>query len=69
MPAVESSCLSNIAYDKDTMTLRVKFRESGKVYAYYNVRRHIYDELKEADSIGKYYNYCIKGQFASQREE
>ena len=59
-----SSCFSAVGYDWDNEVLYVQFRDSGSIYAY-DVPSYIYDELISADSMGKYYNSYIKGEYPS----
>ncbi|MCL2386042.1 MAG: KTSC domain-containing protein [Defluviitaleaceae bacterium] len=63
---VNSSCLDCVGYDKDEAILGIRFN-SGYVYAYYNVPESEYDELMNADSHGRYYNFFIKGKYNCER--
>lgn len=62
----ESTCFSAVGYDWDNEVLYVQFRDSGSIYAY-DAPSSVYDELTAADSMGGYYNACIKGQYTSSR--
>lgn len=42
-------------YDRDTMTLRVQFR-NGRIYEYYNVPPRIWNNFKRVKSPGKFIN-------------
>lgn len=53
---VSSSNIEKIKYDPDRKVLHVKFK-SGKVYAYFNVYEHEFNELMMAPSKGRFIRY------------
>jgi hypothetical protein len=57
--AVKSSNLSEVGYDADTQVLEVQFKK-GAIYQYFDVPVEVYDELMEAESIGKAFGTMIK---------
>ena len=58
---------SNIAaVGHDGTDLFVKFL-NGSEYKYYNVPEAIYEELKNAGSVGQYLNQNIKGSFGFEK--
>lgn len=59
----DSTCFSAIGWDSGTGTLVVTFRDSGASYAYDEVPKSVWTELKNADSMGGYYNKNIKGYY------
>ncbi|HEX9658371.1 MAG TPA: KTSC domain-containing protein [Bacteroidota bacterium] len=59
---VQSSSVSELGYDPDTMTLEVSFRK-GDVYRYFDVPQVLYDELIHSDSVGKFLNSHIKNYY------
>lgn len=59
---VESSNVEAIGYDKESETLQVEFKNGG-IYQYFDVPQHIFQESHNADSIGKYLAYNIKGNY------
>jgi hypothetical protein len=63
MPYVQSSALARVSYDDATHTLCATFRETGRTYVYQNVPAEIYDGLMGADSLGNYFNACIRDHF------
>ena len=63
---VTSSNLSRIRYDEDTCTLEIEFH-SGRVYQYFDVPLQIFEELRDADSHGKFFNAQIKGHYRYAR--
>lgn len=62
MQNVESSNIEAVGYDEDNSTLQVEFKNGG-TYQYFDVPLHIFEELRDADSVGKYLAYSIKGSF------
>lgn len=63
--AVVSSLLKSVDYSPALRLLDLEFN-SGSVYRYYGVPDFIYDGLMKADSLGRYYNAHIKGQYESR---
>jgi hypothetical protein len=63
MPYVQSSALARVSYDDATHTLCATFRQSGRIYVYQDVPQEIYDKLIVADSLGSYFNACIRDHF------
>jgi len=57
---VSSSAIRAVGYDG--YTLRVQFR-SGRVYDHPGVPGWVFEEFITADSLGRYYNACIRGQY------
>jgi hypothetical protein len=60
--SVESSNLLRVAYDAKGMQLLVQFRKTGRVYAYQNVDRQLFEDLVNADSVGKFFNEHIRNE-------
>lgn len=59
---VSSSNLHSVGYDPNSNILEIEFL-SGRIYRYSNVPHHIYLELMNASSHGKYFNAYIKNDF------
>lgn len=59
-----SSLIDRVVFDDEAQTLRVSFRGSGRSYTYLGVPRAIYDALVKAQSAGRYFNDCVRGNFA-----
>lgn len=51
---VDSSMLSAIGYDKKAKVLYAEFLNTGKIFAYEEVPEEVFEELKNADSVGRY---------------
>ncbi len=63
---VSSSNLRSIGYDMSIQTLEIEFN-SGGIYQYPQVPENIYNELMNAPSHGKYFNYFIKNKYPTRR--
>ncbi|MFA6087240.1 KTSC domain-containing protein [Mucilaginibacter sp.] len=59
---VSSSNIASIGYDERTETLEVEFLNGG-VYQYFDVPKHIYNEMMGASSHGQYLAQNIKGRY------
>ena len=59
MTPVKSSNIESVGYDELNLTLHVEFK-NGKTFAYKNVYANEYNELLNADSVGKHFNQFIK---------
>ena len=59
---VSSSNLASVGFDPTTYTLEVEFN-SGRVYQYFDVPEHIYQELMSAGSVGSYFSRSIRNSF------
>ena len=64
---LDSSALSSAGYDSAAGILEVEFASSRSVYRYYDVPEEVFHGLVSADSVGKYYNLYIRGQYLSRR--
>ena len=64
--AVESSNLASVGYDEATKTLEIQFH-SGGIYQYDDVEKEVYDELKNAESKGRYFMRQIRGAYSYGR--
>lgn len=58
----QSSNVVGFSYDKTLQVLTVEFN-SGSRYDYYDVPEHIFNDMKSADSKGKYLNAKIKDHY------
>jgi len=54
-----SSSLASCDYDDETQVLTVEFARS-KSYQYADVPKPVYEDLKDAESPGKYFQQYIK---------
>jgi len=60
--AVTSSNIGTIGYDVGSQTLEIEFLNGG-VYQYFDVPKHVYDDLMGASSHGQYLAQNIKGHY------
>ena len=63
----QSTAIKELDYDAGTQTLRVVFGNGG-VYKYADVPEKTYKELKDASSVGQYFNSNIREKFGCDRE-
>lgn len=59
---VSSSNIESIGYDSNSETLEIEFL-NGSIYQYFDIPEHVFVELMEADSHGKYLASNIKGHY------
>lgn len=72
---VESSNINAVGYDPDSRTLAIRFwkgrgdsKTIGDTYHYPGVPQDIYDALKDADSVGKYFHRHIRNEFQGEKQ-
>jgi len=58
---IDSSMIEAAAYDNDSKTLYLQYANTGKVFAYEDVPEDIFQELLNADSVGRFVRSEIKG--------
>ena len=63
---VVSSNLARIRYDENTLTLEIEF-QGGHIYQYFDVPVQVFEGLRNAESLGKYFNQQIKGNYRYAR--
>ena len=63
----QSTAIKDFDYDADKQTLRVVFG-NGSVYKYSEVPESIDREMKQASSIGQYFNSQVRDKFGFDRE-
>jgi KTSC domain len=64
--AVDSSMANALGYDEESRVLQIEFA-SGAIYQYSGVEPEKWEELHDTDSIGRYYNAEIKGNYQCDR--
>lgn len=57
---INSQSLAAIAYDSDAALLEVKFKISGRIYAYLEVQKELYLKFINSKSKGQFFNKFIK---------
>lgn len=66
MIAVTSSNVEAIGYDENSQTLQIIYK-NGATYQYFDVHPQIFDDLRNANSIGAYLASNIKGVYRYSR--
>ena len=64
--AAGSSNIKTYAYSPSRSVLTIEFH-SGSTWEYYKVPGHLFDEMKQAESKGKFLNSRIKGYFEGKQ--
>lgn len=59
---VTSTSLAAVAFDYGSNTLEVEF-QNARVYRYRGVPQAIYENLKEAESKGRFFNANIRNRY------
>ena len=59
---LDSSNLREAEYDPFMKTLTLRFHTGGD-YEYVNVERELFNELKEAESAGRFFHSKIRGKY------
>jgi hypothetical protein len=68
MVSVKSSNIAAVGYESERRMLRVQFSNGG-AYDYRDVPPDVYEELKDASSVGSYFAKCVKGKYESAKTE
>ncbi len=63
---VDSSSLRSVGYDRATETLEVEFR-NGSIYRYEGVAVEVWNRLRHADSLGRFFQDHVRDQFPTTR--
>lgn len=67
MKEVSSTQLAKIGWAKET--LHVVFVGGNAEFRYAGVPEQLFDELKAAESVGRFFNSKIKGRFVHTKHE
>ena len=60
---ISSNTFSNIFYNPDSKILKLTFRNNNKTYSFKNVPNKLFDDFKNAHSLGSFYHRHIKGKY------
>lgn len=63
---VDSSNISEIGFDKNSLTLEVLF-VNGRLYQYFDVPENVHQDLVSAGSVGQYFNAHVRGVYRYAR--
>ena len=61
-----SSMLEGQLYNPPSKILLLKFKTTGKIYAYYEIPSTLFDDFVNASSHGMFFNEHIKGKFSEE---
>ena len=66
MLPVESTMANSLGYDPEHQRLQIEFK-NGAVYQFDGVHEETWEEMKESNSPGGFFNREIKGNYLSRR--
>jgi len=58
-----STAISRIEYEPGTRTLDVRFRDSGRLYRYYDVPERVYAAFRKSVSKGRFFDDHIRDRY------
>ncbi|MHC8508992.1 MAG: KTSC domain-containing protein [Rhodospirillales bacterium] len=61
-----SSNLRSVGYDSQSQILEIEFNQS-RIYQYYGVPEHLYEQLIQAPSKGRFFHVYIRHAFPYDR--
>jgi len=59
---VSSTSVRSIGYDAGTKILEVELRNNG-IYQYFGVPPRVFDDLRNAASVGRYYSKFVRDEY------
>lgn len=62
-----STMIREIGHDVTTRDLHVKF-SNGDMHVFHNVSPHVFEGLKTAGSVGKYFHKYVKSRYSSTKQ-
>lgn len=63
---VDSSVVRAVGYDGEKRVLEVEFH-NDRVYQYYVVPRGVYQEMRAAESLGRFFNERVRDRYPVRR--
>lgn len=63
---VLSSAVRSMGYDPDNKVLEIEM-QSGGIYQYFKVPKRVYEDLKQAASIGRYYTRFVRNEYSARK--
>lgn len=64
---VDSTMITCYWYDEENEILYLEYRSNAQCWQYFEVPKYIFEELKSADSKGKFINANIKGHYKESK--
>ena len=65
---VSSSNIDSVGYDTATRKLRIAFKNKA-TFDYLDVAPELFNDLMDADSIGKFFHANVKNKFKGKKRE
>ena len=63
-----SSWIENFAYVPSKKELSIEIKDSGEVYTYWDVPAETANAMADAESVGKFHNHNLKGEYHFTKE-
>ena len=63
---VESSSIASVGYSRAQEQLEIEF-QSGSLYCYFEVPQAVYEDLRGAESVGRYFNAYVRPHYSYAR--
>jgi len=64
---VDSTMITSYWYDEENEILFLEYRSNSQCWQYFDVPMYVFEELRSADSKGKFINANIKGNYRESR--
>jgi hypothetical protein len=61
--SVSSSKVNSVGYDPENQVLEIEFN-NGSIHHYHSVSVHIYNDLLNANSVGRYLNQYVRNSYS-----
>lgn len=63
-----SSWIENFSYVPSKKELSIEIKDSGEVYTYWDVSAETANAMADAESVGKFHNHNLKGEYHFTKE-
>lgn len=67
MIGVDSALIMEVGYDQAREELWVRFRTDGSLWVYSDVGADVWEQMQEADSMGRYFSAFVKGKYVGAK--
>jgi len=65
--SVESSQISAVGYSEEHKTLAVEFIRNNSLYYYSDVEKKVFEEMIEAESVGKFFAANVRDKYEYEK--
>ncbi len=65
---VGSSNINSVGYDTKTRKLRIEFKNKA-IFDYFDVAPELFNDLMDADSVGKFFHAHVRNKFKGKKKE